>query len=75
MDRWTRFEKQFPFYQTDIDAFYRMLERAMRFTYIDYPNKPVIEIKVVSLEAMQEAFRCNKTWSVALTSDPPTKFV
>lgn len=59
----------------EVSCFFGMLERAMRFTYIDHPKKPIRDIHVVSLEAMQEAFRNNRTWSGALVSDPPSKFV
>lgn len=75
MSRWDKFEKQFPFYRIDVNGFNHLLQRAMKLTYEHEPNKPVNEIRHVTLTAMQEAFKNNETWSEALVCDPPTKLV
>ena len=69
MDRWNRFEKQFPFYQIDVNGFFFLLHRAMKDTYKDDEFKKLRDIKVVSLEAMRKSFGSNPTWESALADD------
>lgn len=75
MNRWQRFEKQFPFYQTDINGFFELLEKAMKISQKHNPDILQSEIKEVTLNSLQEVWKQNKTWTDALVSDPPSKLV
>ena len=67
LGRYERFEKSFPFYRMDVNGFMVLIKRAMRLTFKDEPNKPLWQIKHITLEALQEAFKNNNTWTKCLT--------
>ena len=47
-----------------------LVKRAMRLTFENEPEKPLWQIKHVTLEALQKSFK-NKTWSEALKDSLP----
>lgn len=76
LGRYQRFEKSFPFYKMDVNGFMVLIKRAMRLTYADEPDKPLWQIKHITLEALRESFKNNKTWSEALQDKtPPTELI
>ena len=76
LGRYERFEKSFPFYKMDVNGFMLLIKRSMRITYKDEPDKPLWQIKHITLEAMQEAFKNNATWSSCLNdTSPPSDLI
>ena len=76
LDRYERFEKSFPFYKMDVNGYMVLMQRAMRLTYKSEPDRPMWQIKHITLEAMQEAFKNNKTWTAALGQvKPPSEMI
>lgn len=69
MGRFDRFEKQFPFYQIDVNGFFHLLQRAQKLSYQDQEDAQLREMNYVTLAALQEAFSSNKTWADALAND------
>ena len=66
LGRYEKFEKSFPFYKMDVNGYMELIKRAMRLTYPEEPNKQLWEIKHITLSAMKEAFKNNKTWTNSL---------
>ena len=52
LGRYERFEKSFPFYKMDVNGFMLLTKRAMRITCKDEPDKPLWQIKHITLEAL-----------------------
>lgn len=64
MERYTRFEKYFPFYKMDINGFIFHVNQAMHYDWCE-KNDPHLNIKkldCVSLRALRKAFEDYSSW-------------
>ena len=67
LDRYQRFEKLFPFYKMDINAYQLLIQTAKKNTYAnkgdDEDSKKLFEIKDMSYGALKEVFKPYKSWA------------
>lgn len=74
MDRFTRFEKMFPFYRMDVNGFIFKLKEALNLELCNHKKaRNIFEVEYICLKSLAQAFSTHSSWKDL--SDPNSQFV